>query len=161
MSSVRAGITARLRKLRRGLYVLWLDYCPAQALWLGRLDPAAFGRAAEAYVAEHLAQAGWRVIGRRAQAPGAELDIVAWDGKVLVAVEVKAARVAERVGSRFRPGKRLDHRRLSRQHRALTQLARQLAGPCDHRVDLVELYLVAGIRRPQLVHLRDRQRPLR
>jgi len=50
------------------------------------------GRAAEDFVAERLAAAGWEIVERNARTRYGELDIVALNGRALVFVEVKAGR---------------------------------------------------------------------
>ena len=47
------------------------------------------GRRGEDRAAEHLAAAGFRVVARNWRCPVGEIDIVAYDGPVLVVVEVK------------------------------------------------------------------------
>ncbi len=59
------------------------------------------GQIAEDLVAGILAAAGWKIVERNARTRHGELDIVALDGRVLVFVEVKAARP----GTRFGPEK--------------------------------------------------------
>jgi putative endonuclease len=59
------------------------------------------GRIAEDLVAEKLAAAGWEIVERNARTRYGELDIVGLDGRVLVFVEVKAARA----GTQFGPEK--------------------------------------------------------
>jgi putative endonuclease len=51
------------------------------------------GRAAEQLVAERLRRAGWRILERNARTRQGEIDIVALDGRALVFVEVKSARL--------------------------------------------------------------------
>lgn len=124
------------------------------------LDRAALGRAAECVAANWLARAGWRPVGRRVPERAAELDIVAWDGDELVAVEVKASRVRSLEGLRYRPGQRLDARRLRAQRRAIRGLARRLGGGAPARVDLIEVYVIGPLRRIHVLHLPDRRSPL-
>ena len=47
------------------------------------------GRQGEQVAAEYLEQAGFRILDRNYRCPGGEIDIVAADGRVLVACEVK------------------------------------------------------------------------
>lgn len=124
------------------------------------LREADLGRAAEAAAAAWLRRAGWRPVGRRVPTPAAELDVVAWHGDVLVAVEVKAARVPRLAGLRFRPGQRLDAKRLRAQQRAIRGLARRWDPQPPARVDLLEVYVVGPWRRIHFVHLPARTRPL-
>jgi putative endonuclease len=63
-----------------------------------------FGDAAEAFAAEHLRNAGCRIVARNARvryaelAIAGELDIVAIDGMTLVFVEVKAGHSSNAIG---------------------------------------------------------------
>ncbi|MCB7137685.1 YraN family protein [Cellulosimicrobium marinum] len=52
----------------------------------------AVGRYGEKVAATHLVEAGWTVLERNWRGTGGELDVVALDGDVLVAVEVKTRR---------------------------------------------------------------------
>lgn len=142
-----------------------LDRCGGWLLrWGPPLHEADLGRAAECAATAWLRNAGWRITGRRVRAPAAELDIVAWDGTTLVAVEVKAARVRSLQGLRYRPGQRLDAPRLRAQQRAVRGLARRMGAPGTEppqaRVDLIEVYVAGPWRRLHYVHLQDRTRPL-
>jgi len=56
------------------------------------------GQIAEDLIAERLAAAGWEIVERNARTRYGELDIVALDGRVLVFVEVKAARAGTSYG---------------------------------------------------------------
>jgi putative endonuclease len=149
--------------LRSSLRTWSLEHLPWLALLFGRLTPEELGLAAEALVARRLAAAEWRLLGRRLAAPGAELDLVALDGEILVAVEVKASRVPLS-GLRFRPGERLDAERYKRQVLAIEQLARGLTRGTkrvpETRVDLVEVYLYEFPRCVRLTHHVDLDGPL-
>jgi putative endonuclease len=57
------------------------------------------GKAAETFVAERLAAGGWEIVERNARTRHGELDMVAFDDRTLVFVEVKAGRA----GSIFGP----------------------------------------------------------
>lgn len=50
------------------------------------------GRAFEAQAARFLEEKGMRVVGRNVRTAGGELDVVAWDGALLVFVEVRTRR---------------------------------------------------------------------
>ncbi|GMA26495.1 UPF0102 protein [Luteimicrobium album] len=52
----------------------------------------AVGRYGEKVAARHVEGRGWRVVDRNWRGPGGELDLVAFDGDVLVVVEVKTRR---------------------------------------------------------------------
>jgi len=56
------------------------------------------GQVAEDLVAARLASAGWELIERNARTRHGELDIIAFDGRTLVFVEVKAGRVGSIYG---------------------------------------------------------------
>lgn len=146
-----------------GLRAWSLEHLPHGALLWGRLSSAEVGQAAEALVARRLAAAEWTLLGRRLAAPGAELDIVALDGDVLVAVEVKASRVP-RGGLRYRPGERLDAERFERQVQALERLAASLSRSRQRapatRLDLVEVYLFESPKRVRLTHHENLEGPL-
>lgn len=61
------------------------------------------GRAAEWWAAGWLMLHGWRVLGFRLQAPGAEIDILARRGRVLALVEVKRRGSLERAAEALHP----------------------------------------------------------
>ncbi len=63
----------------------------------------AAGRAAEWRAALWLMLRGWRVLGFRLQAPGAEIDILARRGEVLALVEVKRRGTLERASDALHP----------------------------------------------------------
>ena len=100
---------------------------------LARPTTAELGLCGERLVARHLRARGWRVLGRRVRTPHAELDLLALDGSVLVAVEVKTGRV--RADARHAPREHLSARTLRRQLAAL----RALRPRGEVRVDLVEV----------------------
>ena len=156
---------------RRGLIetTRWalLRYAPRVFLNLCRPDDAELGAAGEELAARHLAARGWRILGRRVATAEAELDLVCAVAGQVVCVEVKTARIPIRGGPearRWRPGERLDARRLARQRRS----ARRLAGTSGRahgeglpagRVDLFEVWIPA--RGPvQFHHHADLRRPL-
>lgn len=61
--------------------------------WLpgrGRLDSAVLGRLGERRAARYLVQQGLEIIGRNVRLAGAEIDLVARQGRTLVFVEVKS-----------------------------------------------------------------------
>jgi putative endonuclease len=97
------------------------------------------GRGAERLVADRLARAGWRIVGRNVRLPSGELDLVALDGATLVFVEVKAGSAdatrgpelpAHAVGRR----KQLKLRRLAREWVAE---GRGPSGVAGYRFDVV------------------------
>jgi len=83
------------------------------------------------------------------------VDLVAAEAGALVAVEVKTGTI----GPRFRPGMRVDERRVRRLRRAARELARGAVGDVrSTRVDLVEVRLGPGGRLAGIAHLRDLRR---
>jgi len=92
--------------------------------------------------------------------PCGEVDVLVRRPGILACVEVKTARVAEleRALERpaFRPGRRLNARRLRRQGRAARYLAARLRTPDGRppraRVDLVEVWVEAASGRVRLIH---------
>ena len=71
------------------------------------------GQRAERLVAERLASRGWEIVERNARTRQGELDIVAFDGRALVFVEVKAGRAGSAFGPE-RPVLAVDHRKQQR-----------------------------------------------
>jgi putative endonuclease len=63
-------------------------------------EPQNLGRYGEDLACRELKRRGYRIIERRARCRLGEIDIVAWDGPVLVFIEVKARR-GDRFGSPF------------------------------------------------------------
>jgi putative endonuclease len=102
----------------------------------------------ESIAARYLSKRGFRVIARRLATPHGELDLVLRRGSLLVAAEVKSARVlfsprprgAPPVPDlRWRPGLRLRWRQVERQGRALAWLRRHTPWAAEARIDLVEV----------------------
>jgi len=60
------------------------------------MSNVSYGRAAESEAVRHLQRAGYRVVARNVRARFGEIDVVAWDGRTLCFIEVKA-----RSGPRF------------------------------------------------------------
>ena len=77
------------------------------------------GEIAEELVAARLAAAGWQIVERNARTRYGELDVVARDGRTLVFVEVKAARVGTSFGPE-RPILSIDARKQRRVRRLAT-----------------------------------------
>jgi len=118
-------------------------------------DDAELGILGERVAAAHLRARGLRIVGRRVRSRDGEIDLVARAPRGLVLVEVKTGRVeslprrrgaphAPRAAPRWRPGGRLDARRLAR----LQRTAREL----EARVDLVEVLLELPSRRFRVLH---------
>ncbi|QNM82743.1 YraN family protein [Sphingomonas sabuli] len=103
------------------------------------------GRTAETIACWYLRLKGWRILARRARAPGGEVDIVARRGRIVAFVEVKARNSAEAAGFA------LDRHRLRRVAIAAERLAQRFARDGDSiRIDA--LFVVPG-RLPR--HLQD------
>jgi len=115
----------------------------------------------EQLAARHLRHKGWRLVGRRVRTPFCEVDLVARDGRRLVAVEVKAGVVASlgrTVDPLLRPARRYGwegHRRRDRAARFLA--ASEGARP---RVDLIEVLVEGPTGRVRLLHHRDVRGPV-
>ncbi|MEM1449800.1 MAG: YraN family protein [Planctomycetota bacterium] len=104
----------------------------------GGLAAAELGAVGEEIAARTLCAEGWRVVGRNVRAAEGELDLVAFDGAVLVVVEVKTGRVpAGRLGpgDRWRPADRVSWIDVRRRAAAARRMARGGAW----RVDVVEV----------------------
>lgn len=154
----RGAARALARGLRRAAIALAPD------LFLRALAPdrEELGKLGEELAARHLLARGWRILGRRVATPCGEVDLFAERGARRAIVEVKAAHRArgQRVALaalRFRPGHRLNGRRLARLQRAARWLAR--GGPTPE-VDLIEVSLGARGRPVEIVHHEDLRRPL-
>ncbi len=89
------------------------------------------GRWAEKYVEWRLRLKGWRIEARNLKTPLGEIDLLAWQGEVLVIVEVKYRTTKSRWP--------LDLRQSQRLRRAALWIAanRQLVGGV--RIDLIEV----------------------
>lgn len=95
------------------------------------------GRRAETLACWYLCLHGWRILARRARAPGGEVDIVARRGRSLAFVEVKAR------NSETATGFALDPWRLRRVVTAAERLApRFMRDGDDVRIDA--LFIVPG-----------------
>jgi putative endonuclease len=122
------------------------------------MRPAALGqargRAAEALARRHLEQAGFEVVAANRRLGGGELDLVAWEGPVLVFVEVKG----RALGHPGAPEEAVDRRKRQRLVRAAQAYLAGLKGPepvC--RFDVVAVDFAGG--QASLRHLRDAFRP--
>ena len=102
----------------------------------GRLDAHARGVLGEVRAEQELIRKGYRILARNVAAPGAEIDLVALDGSVLVFVEVKLRR-----GSRGGMGREAvtpaKQRRISRG--ALAFMARCGLMDRQARFDVIEI----------------------
>ena len=119
--------------------------------------PAAVGQDAEALARRYLTAKGFRVIAANKRTGGGELDLVAWDGEVLVFVEVKARANS----SHGLPEEAVDQRKQKRLIAAAGAFLAELDGPepiC--RFDVVAVDLKQGGRGEMGVrHLIDAFRP--
>jgi putative endonuclease len=113
------------------------------------------GQIAEDLVAARLAAEGWKIVERNARARYGELDIVALDGRVLVFVEVKAARL----GTSFGPEKPIlsinftKQRKVRRLGTAWMAERRDLPPFNDIRFDAVGVTLDRAGRAVEIEHL--------
>lgn len=142
------ALLARARCLLRGLVV---RRAPRVALLAFEPTAHELGRIGEGLAARHLARAGLALVARNSRAAGAEIDVLACDADVLVAVEVKTSRSFPERGlgeRRFRPRDRVDHareRRLAQAAQALGRSARRRV-----RVDVVEVWVQGPHRRVEI-----------
>ena len=103
------------------------------------------GKIGENLACRELERRGYAILARRYRHAGAEIDIVARDGLVLVFVEVKA-----REGREFGDGAEAVTRRKRRRiaMAATDYLARHQTGECPCRFDVVSIMLSDG--KPQV-----------
>ena len=138
-SALRAAgsaLRAAGSRLRAGLRSALLRRAPRIFLWTcTAASTAEIGLAGEELVARTLRRQGHGIEGRRVRTPWGELDVLARDGRGLVCVEVKTARLAPmprirgaaRVAlpDRDHPGARVDARGLERLGRIADGIARR------------------------------------
>ena len=93
------------------------------------------GAHGEALACEHMERLGFTVLARNARAGRSEIDIVAFDGRVLAFVEVKTQRVSRRRAG-ISPLERLDARQRGRLRRAAAQWLRDHPHPYSQTVRL-------------------------
>jgi len=117
----------------------------------GRPDTAASkrGQQGETEAAQFLRDRGWKIVARNWQNGRDELDLVAWDGEVLVFVEVRT-RASRAVVSGY-------HSVTARKKRALARAARAyLRGltppPAHFRFDIVEVKVCDDVSPEVLLH---------
>lgn len=96
------------------------------------------GHSAEWIAAVWLIVKGYRILGFRLKAPGAEIDILAQKGSVLAVVEVKRRRTTEQAQQALSPGQR------ERLRLAGERLLRQRPGLKGLRLRLDMVMLVSG-----------------
>ena len=107
------------------------------AEWLARIRVRLpLGRRGERAAEKYLKRNGYRIVARTFRAAGAEIDLVAMDGKTLVFVEVKTRRG---IGAGA-PEEAVDARKQTRMHRAAEAFARQYrVGETEMRFDIVAI----------------------
>lgn len=111
------------------------------------------GDEAESLASAHLEKGGFRVVGRNVRNDGGELDIVAWDGEILVFVEVKG-----RSGINYgTPVEAVDRRKRDRLTRAAGAYLAGMQTEPMCRFDVVGVDF--GGASPRIEHLRDAFRP--
>lgn len=94
----------------------------------------ALGRWGEQKAAEHLVGQGMEIVDRNWRCPFGELDIVAYDGRTLVMVEVKT-RTTEAFGT---PAEAVTPRKAARLRQLASQWLREHADrPLEVRIDVV------------------------
>ena len=93
------------------------------------------GKAAEAAAARYLEALGFRIVRRNLRGPGAEIDLVAWEGETLVFVEVKA-RSNRRFGG---PLGAVDFRKRAKIRALAADFLQFIATPARVRFDVVTL----------------------
>ena len=113
----------------------------------GRINSAALGRLGERKAAGYLARKGLDILARNVRIAGAELDLVACEGDLLVFIEVKSTRA----GSWCEGFEKIDaakRRCLRRACRAyLQRLPRR---PRTYRLDAVSVSFTAGLLGPRV-----------
>ncbi|MCS7206628.1 MAG: YraN family protein [Dehalococcoidia bacterium] len=93
----------------------------------------ALGQRSEHLARRFLEAQGWSTYARNYRTPWGEIDLVMWDGAVLVLVEVRARR-SRAFGS---PEESLTHRKRMHLLRSAQQVVHDLGFSGDWRVDLV------------------------
>ncbi|SRR5208282_2650816 len=103
--------------------------------WLAALGgQVGLGRRGERAAERHLRRNGYRIVARNFRAAGAEIDLVAIDGDILVFVEVKTRR-SRAAGA---PEEAVDERKQTRMRRAAEVFARRYrADEIEMRFDIV------------------------
>jgi putative endonuclease len=113
------------------------DLIARASAWIAQLRAQLpLGRRGERAAEKHLRRSGYRIVARNFRAAGAEIDIVAMDGDVLVFVEVKTRRSRE-AGA---PEEAVDERKQKRMRRAAEIFAmRYRADDITMRFDVVAI----------------------
>ena len=110
------------------------------------------GQAGEELAARLLGSKGYRLVGRNVRLKGGEIDIVAWDGHVLVFVEVRTRRGAL-YGSALESVDARKRERLMRLARAYL-LANRISD-VNCRFDVVSVTFRPGASSPEVNHVQD------
>ena len=114
------------------------------------------GQIAEDLVAERAVAAGWEILARNARTAEGELDLIALDGRTLVFVEVKAARLETSFGPE-RPVLSIDFRKQRRVRRlasAWMAVRRDLPRYEEIRFDAVGVTLDRDGRAVEIEHIK-------
>ena len=113
------------------------DLIARASAWIAELRAQLpLGRRGERAAEKHLRRSGYRIVARNFRAAGAEIDLVAMDGDVLVFVEVKTRRSRE-AGA---PEEAVDERKQKRMRRAAEIFAtRYRADDITMRFDVVAI----------------------
>lgn len=148
---MRAVAAATLKSCLRSLRALLVRRAPRTALLAFEPTAHELGRIGEGLAARHLVRAGLALVARNSTAAGAEIDVLACDADVLVAVEVKTSRSFPQRGlgeRRYRPLDRVDHVRRRRLAAAVGALGRSAGRRV--RVDVVEVWVQGPARRVEI-----------
>jgi putative endonuclease len=115
--------------------------------WWRRVLP--FGRRSEIDGADYLRSVGYRVIASGYRTRAGEVDLIAWDGKILVFVEVKA------LHSTAPPEDAVGYRKRQRVIRAAkSYIAQYRLQEAAYRFDVLAVTVLPGTK-PQFRLLRD------
>ncbi len=117
-------------------------------------EAASLGREAESLAKAMLTRAGYSIVEANKRTAGGELDLIAWDGDILVFVEVKA-RGRQDYGS---PEEAVDLRKQKRLAQAAAAYLAEMGQPQPPcRFDVVAVEYGSGP--PRMRHLKDAFRP--
>ena len=106
------------------------DLVARASTWIGKLrSQLPLGRRGERAAEKYLRRNGYRIVARNFRAAGAEIDLIAMDGEILVFVEVKTRR--SRIAGA--PEEAVDERKQTRMRRAAEVFARR------YRADEIEM----------------------
>jgi putative endonuclease len=98
------------------------------------LETREFGKRGELEAVRYLQRQGYRIVERNVRLGRGEIDLVAYDGKVLVFIEVKARRTEQFGGALWAVDTR---KRAQLSHLALQYLTRRRLHDCICRFDVV------------------------